>query len=317
MDRKPLGSTALSVSQLGFGASPLGNEFGEIDAAEGIRAVHAAIDNGINFFDTSPFYGRTVSELRLGEALHGKRDQVVVSTKCGRYDFRGFDFSAARIRASIDESLTRLRTDHIDVWQAHDIEFGDLSQIIHETLPAMREIQKQGKVRYLGVTGYQLKMLCNVAAEFPVDVMLSYCRCNLLIDDLDQLLAPIAAAKGIGLINASPLHMGILSNTGAPPWHPAPKAVIDAGFEAAELCRSRGIDIAEVALQHCLAHPAISTTLVGMINVAQVEANVRAAAGTPDPQLILELRALLAPVHNVTWPSGKKENEDYAQSTAD
>ena len=98
------------VSEIGFGASPLGNEFRETDPAEGVRAVHAAIDRGIDFFDVSPYYGRTLARKSAsGVALQGKRQHVILATKCGRYDTARFDFSPARLRASIDESLSRLR----------------------------------------------------------------------------------------------------------------------------------------------------------------------------------------------------------------
>src|ERR1700691_5173748 len=110
MEYATLGRTGLRVSKLGFGGSPLGNEFGETDPAEGERAVHCAIDLGINYFDVAPYYGRTLAEKPLGAALAGRRDEGIPGTKCGRYDVNGFDFSAARIRSSIDESLQRLRT---------------------------------------------------------------------------------------------------------------------------------------------------------------------------------------------------------------
>src|ERR1700730_15846431 len=130
MEYRKLGGTGLEVSMLGFGASPLGNVFGTTDPTEGKRAVHLAIDRGINFFDVSPYYGLTLAEDRLGEALVGSRDKVVLATKCGRYGADHFDFSARRVTASIDESLKRLRTDYVDLLQAHDVEFGDVQQII-------------------------------------------------------------------------------------------------------------------------------------------------------------------------------------------
>src|SRR6478609_8407448 len=122
MQYRMLPRSNLQVSVIGFGASPLGNEFQVIDRAEGERAVQCAIDNGINFFDVSPYYGRTLAEQRLGAALPGKRHKVVLATKCGRYDTSYFDFSAARITASVEESLKRLRTDYLDILHAHDIE---------------------------------------------------------------------------------------------------------------------------------------------------------------------------------------------------
>lgn len=205
MEYRKLGKTELEVSVLGYGASPLGNEFEEIDVREGDRAVHMAIDHGVNFFDTSPYYGRTLSEERLGKALGSKRNDIVLATKCGRYDVDEFDFSAERVRASIDESLRRLRTDFVDIYQMHDIEFVDRRQILDEALPVARELQRAGKCRYVGITGLPLGILRDVAERAPVDTILSYARYNLMADDLDTELRPLCQDRGIGLINASPL----------------------------------------------------------------------------------------------------------------
>jgi len=302
MEYATLGRTGLRVSKLGFGASPLGDEFGEVDPAEGERAVHCAIDLGINYFDVAPYYGRTLAETRLGAALVGRRDKVVLATKCGRYDVGRFDFSPARIRTSIDESLARLRTDYLDVFLAHDIEFVDADQIIEEAIPTMRALQRDGKARFVGITGLQLNMLRKVAQAAPVDVILSYCRYNLLITDMDELLTPFAKQNGIGLINASPLHMGILTPNGPPPWHPASPEVKEAGRKLVERCGDR---ISDLALQFCLAHPYVSTTLTGMTTVEQVRQNVAAASEAPNLALIEELRRATR-----SWPTGLPENQD-------
>lgn len=313
MNYRILGNTGLKVSTVGFGCAPLGNEYGDADIQEVIRSTHAAIDHGINFFDTSPYYGRTLSEERLGLALEGRRQSVVLATKCGRYDKDGFDFSAKRVFESIDESLRRLRTDYIDLWQAHDIEFGDLRQVIEETIPAMREVQRQGKARFIGITSYQLNAMRRVASEVPVDSVLSYCRFNLMIDDMDRLLTPFAKENGIGLINAAPVHMGVLTSQGPRAWHPGSEAMKKGGAAAAALCASRGVDVAAIALQYCLRHPYAASTLVGMSTIDEVERNMRAAEAAVDDALIGEIRALVAPVANQTWAVGRPENEDYAE----
>jgi len=309
MQYRLLGRTQLKVSVIGFGASPLGNVFGETDPKEGERAVHMAIDEGINFFDVSPYYGLTLAEERLGKALQGYRGSIVLSTKCGRYGTGEFDFSARRVFASIDESLRRLRTDYVDLLQAHDIEFGDMKQIIEETVPAMRQLQQQGKVRYIGVSGYPLTVLMRVASSISVDTILSYCRYNLLADDLDADLVPFAEAHGIGLINASPLHMGVLTNQGAPAWHPAASEVYRAAKEAAEFCRLHDADISELALRFCFDYMRVATTLVGMATQDRVSKSLRAFQTSADPQMVRQVRAILAPVFNQFWPSGRKENQ--------
>jgi L-galactose dehydrogenase len=310
MPMRRLGRTDLLVSLLSFGASPLGNIFRVTDPEEGKRAIHMAIAHGINFFDVSPYYGLTLAEQRLGEAIVGHRDKIVLATKCGRYGADDFDFSARRVYASIDESLSRLRTDHVDLLQVHDVEFGNVQQIIDETIPAMRRLQEQGKARYIGITGYPLKTLVRIAEAVPVDTILTYCRYNLMITDMDDILTPVARKHNIGLINASALHMGILAEGDAPAWHPAGPQVRAAGKRAAELCRQRGEDISTVALRFCLDHSYVSTTLVGMSTRKQVTDNLRVLSAGLDSRLREEIADSIAPVFNYVWQSGRLENED-------
>jgi len=307
MEYATLGRTGLRVSKLGFGASPLGNEFGVTDPLEGERAVHCAIDLGINYFDVAPYYGRTLAETRLGSALLGRRNKVVVATKCGRYDVHRFDFSARRIRASLDESLQRLRTDYVDAFFAHDIEFVDEHQIVEEAIPTLRELQREGKARFIGITGLQLNMLRRVATASPVDAILSYCRYNLPITDMDDLLTPFVQQHCIGLINASPLNMGLLTPNGPPPWHPASPEVKELARGVMSLYGSRASDL---ALQFCLQHPYVATTLTGMSTVDEVRQNVAAASNPADAVSIAEIRARF-PVHRI-WPTGLPENQDHA-----
>jgi len=316
MQYKTLGNTGLKVSVLGFGASPLGNEFRQTTEEEGKRAVDLAIDRGINYFDTSPFYGRTLSEERLGKFLEGQRDKVIVATKCGRYDSHTFDFSRERTMLSIDESLRRLRTDHVDVLQAHDIEFRDMNQVIDETIPAMLKIKESGKARFIGVTSLQLKVMVRAAQAHPIDTVLTYCRYNLMITDMDELLTPAAKEKGLGLINASPLHMRILTEAGAPDWHPAPESVKRAGGKVVAICREAGADPADVALRFCIGHPDVATTLVGMSRPDHVENNIRGIETPVDPELLRKIAEAVEPVKNTSWASGRLENCDYDYAEA-
>lgn len=310
MEYRTLGNTGLEVSVLGYGASPLGNEFEEIDVREGDRAVHMAIDHGVDFFDTSPYYGRTLSEERLGRALGAKRKDIVLATKCGRYDMDAFDFSAERVRASIDESLRRLRTDYVDIYQMHDIEFVDREQVLDEALPVARELQQSGKCRFVGITGLPLGILRDVAERAPVDTILSYARYNLMVDDLDTELRPLCAERGIGLINASPLHLRILTERGAPSWHLASDEVKRVGERVASLCRERGVDVAAAALKFCYDYPHTASVLVGMSKTRHVATNLEAFAFEEPPGLLEEIRALVDPVRNQIWPSGLPENQD-------
>jgi L-galactose dehydrogenase len=310
MQYRTLGKTDLKVSILGFGGATLGDVYGTLDPSEGERAVHAAIDQGINYFDVAPYYGLTLAEERLGQCLEGRRDKVILSSKCCRYGLDDFDFSAKRVEQSIDESLKRLRTSYLDLYIIHDIEFGDRRQVIEEAVPAARRVQQSGKARYVGISGLPPAFLRSVAAEAPVDAILSYCHYNLLVDDLDTVLRPFAQEQGIGLINASPLHMGILSDGGPQPWHPAPPEVKEVGRKIGELCKKRRISPASAGLAFCLAYPQVAATLVGISNRHQLEQNLRALTLEMDPGLMKLIRTLVMPVKNRTWPSGRPENQD-------
>ena len=273
-----------------------------------MRAVNLAIDEGVNFFDVSPYYGLTLAETRLGAALEGRRQSICLSTKCGRYGSQDFDFSPQRIRQGLEESLIRLRTDYVDLLLAHDVEFGSPEQIIEETIPAMRRLREEGKTRYVGISGYPPGFLVRIAQAVPVDAILNYCRYNLLVNDMDRHLAPFAKERGIGLLNASPLHMGILTEQGGPEWHPAPPEVWGAARKAAELCRSHGANLSDIALRFCFDYPDAATTLVGMSTAQEVSRNLRAMSGGPLPEILQEIEEILAPVHNTVWISGRPEN---------
>ena len=308
MDYRRLGKTELQVSVLSYGASPLGSVFREIDEAEGIRTVHTALDLGMNLIDVSPYYGLTKAETVLGKALRGvDRDRYILATKVGRYGLDEFDFSAARVTTSVDESLARLGVDHIDIIQCHDIEFVNLDQIVEETIPALRRLQETGKVRYVGITGLPITIFTDVVARAEVDTILSYC--HYMLNDTALLeIIPALQAQDIGIINASPLGMGLLTNRGVPDWHLAPADVQQACAQAAAFCDEQGVDIAQLAVQFSVANPDIATTIVGSANPRNIEKNVRWIETPPDPALLAAVQAILAPVMNKSWPSGLPEN---------
>lgn len=310
MEQRPFGKTGLKLSVLGFGTGPLGGDFGTLDLGEAERTVHAAIDNGVNFFDTSPYYGRTLSEERLGPVLAGKRDQVVLGTKLGRYDKASFDFSAARVASSIDESLGRLRTDYVDLLIAHDVEFVDREQIIAETIPAMRKVQQQGKTRFIGISGLPLKILADIAERGRVDFVLSYCRYTLLNRDLDRWLTPTIEKYQLGLIGAAAVHMGILVKQGPQSWHPAQPEIKEAGRKIVALCEERGVDPATLAVWFTMQKPQIASTLVGMKTEAELAGNLKAIRFQPDPDLLRQVDEIARPVLPLIWPSGRPENDD-------
>lgn len=295
--------------------------FGEIDKEEAIAAVHEAFKLGINFFDTSPYYGDTESEKVLGEALQRlPRTEIVIATKVGQYGNKEFDYSADRVTLSVHESLHRLQTSYIDLIQCHDMEFVDLDQVVNETLPALHRLKESGLVRHVGITGLPLKIFTTVLDKAPpglVDTVLSYCHYCLNDTSLEDIMDYLEG-KQVGVINASPLSMGLLSPLGPAHWHPAPAQLRDLCGQSVQHAAERGTSLPRLALKFAVRNPRIATTLVGMSTRQQVTTNadaVMAALGViPDPQAQLEdqvtseVEAILAPVKNLTWPSGRPEN---------
>ncbi len=310
MRYRSLGTCGPRVSELGFGASPLGGIYGAFAEQDGIGAVHAALDSGITFFDVSPYYGLTAAETVLGRALHGiDRDTYVLATKVGRYGDDDFDFSAKRVTRSVHESLARLSTDHLDLVQCHDIEFGFLDQVAEETVPALRGLQETGLVRAVGITGYPLPALGYLAQRTPVDTVMSYCQYTLQDRRLARHVDAFTAV-GAAVINASPLAMGALTERGAPPWHPAAPQVLARCSRAARACRARGSDLAKIALQFAVATSPCAITVIGTANPANVRRNAAWIDEPLDEDLLSEVDAILTPVRDRGWVNGRPENQD-------
>ncbi|KAL0798104.1 hypothetical protein Bca101_053278 [Brassica carinata] len=312
MELRPLGNTGLKVSAVGFGASPLGSHYSLVAEDDAIAAVREAFRHGINFFDTSPYYGETLSEKVLGKALKAlqvPRSDYIVATKCGRYG-EGFDFSAERVRKSIDESLENLQLDYVDIFHCHDIEFWSLDQIVSETIPTLQKLKQEGKIRFIGITGLPFNIFTYVLDRVPpgtIDVILSYCHYSINDSTLLDML-PYLKSKGVGVITASPLAMGLFTEQGPPEWHPASPEIKSACKAAVGHCKSKGKKITKLALQYSLANKEISSVLVGMGSVSEVEENVAAFTDLEglgmDQETLSEVKAILEPVKNLTWPSG-------------
>ena len=181
-------------------------------------------------------------------------------TKVGRYGDDEFDFSAQRVKRSVDESLGRMGVDHIDIIQCHDIEYVSLDQIVEETIPALRQVQKPGKVGFVGITGFPLAIYPAIMDRIEVDTVLSYAHYSMNDTTLDGLI-PYLQAKDVGIIGASPLSMGLLTNRGTPDWHPATNEIKAGCAAAAAFCRERGVDIAQLAVQFSLAQSGYSQHL--------------------------------------------------------
>ena len=310
MQTRPLGQTGLQLPVLSFGASSLGAEFRAIDLNEALESVRVALDCGMNFIDTSPYYGRGMSEVLSGVALQDvPRDSYTLCTKLGRYAPAHFDFSPRRVEESIDVSLERLRTDHLDIILCHDVEFVDLDYVVNETLPAVREQQRKGKVRFVGVSGYPMKMFRYVLDRAPLDVILSYNHYTLQNTMLADLV-PYLKSKNVGVMNAAPFSARLLTNAPLPRWHKAPPHVREVAQRAAKHCADRGSDIAKLALQFSIAHPDMTTCVTGSANPGRVAQWAKWAAEPIDEQLLKEVLDILRPIHNWFYVEGRPENND-------
>lgn len=307
MTQHPLGRTGLSVSKLSLGGAQFGQQYGPLSVPQAAEVVHAAIDEGVNLIDTSAFYGKGTSETILGEVLAGGwREKVAICTKAGRLDRDVFDFSPAGMRACVEGSLKRLRTDHVDILLAHDIEFADnFERVFTETADVLHRLKAEGKTRFVGMSCLPLGLLKLAVERCKLDVVISYCHFNLQDQTLLTDLLPVAEKHGVGVLNASPLGMGLLTNQGPQPWHPGGEDVKAACRVAAELCKSRGADVSFLGMQYCFSDDRIPSTISGAATVDELRTNLRALAEPINRQLLADVEAVLAPVRNVTWPSGK------------
>ena len=315
MQYRPLGNTGLSVSCLSFGASSLGAVFHAVNVDDCIATVHAALDGGINFIDVSPAYGGTLAELNLGRALSGvPRDRYLLATKTGSFNESraDYDYSRASTERSIEHSLVRLGVAYFDLIQCHDVEFADHDQIARETLPTLHRLKEQGLVRHVGITGLPLKVFPSIIDRVPpgtVETILSFCHYELNDTSLADLI-PYLLERGIGVINASPTGMGLLTSRGAPSWHPASQVIRDGCRKVVQHCQARGVDIVKLAVQFCCANPDIATTLVGTANPHNIAANIAYANEPMDEALLAEVMEILAPVHNHNYTRGLPQNRD-------
>ena len=307
MNHHPLGRTGIQISAMCLGGAAFGQQYGPISVSEAAETVQAAIDAGVNLIDTSAYYGEGTSEDILGEVLAAGnlRDRVHICTKAGRLGRDRFDFTPAGMRACLEGSLRRLRTDHVDILLAHDIEYADdYEAVFTETASVLHDLKREGKCRFVGMSGYPLGLLRQAIERCQLDVVVSYCHFNLQNERLLTELVPTADAHGVGVLNASPLAMGLLTDHGPPTWHPAPESVKAACRAAAEVCRERGANISTLGMQFCFAEPRIPGTVTGTAKRAELDANLRAMQSPPDAELLAAVRAALAPGYDVVWPSG-------------
>ncbi|MEM1354568.1 MAG: aldo/keto reductase [Planctomycetota bacterium] len=310
METRQLGRTDIEPTKLSFGASSLGAEFRSVDLNECLQSVHVALEAGMNFIDTSPYYGRGMSEVMLGRVLPEiPRDAYTLCTKLGRYAPAHFDFSAKRVEESIDTSLERMKVDHLDIVICHDIEFVDSKQALDEAVPALKKQVEKGKVRYIGASCYPIKALLNAIAWADLDVVLSYNHYTLQNDMALQLLGP-CAERGVGVMNAAPFTARLLTSAPLPEWHKATPRVREVAKQAVEFCKAQGTDIAKLALQYALAHPGFATCVTGSANPDRIRQWASWADEPMDQALVTEVKKILEPIHNWHHIEGLPENND-------
>jgi L-galactose dehydrogenase len=304
------GKTGLDVSRLSFGASALGSVFREIDESDGIRAVHAALDAGINYFDVAPAYGGTLAETVLGKALKGiGRDRYILSTKAGKYTALGsygadeLDYSETRIRKGLEESMVRLGVDYVDIVHLHDFEYQGRSKAdwaFGEGFPTLVKLKEEGRIGAVSAGIYPLDLWQRVIDEAPVDAILThnhYC-----INDTRglELIGP-CAEKNIGTINASPFASGLLTGGKIADWHPANPEQRALFGKAAAFCENQGTSIAKLAFQFACQGTPFHTTMFSTARTASLERNLAWFGEPYDAALLTEVKNILAPVIDTQW----------------
>lgn len=298
------------LNPLGFGAASIGNLYRVVSDAQAQQTLAAAWDGGIRYYDTAPHYGLGLSEKRLGAFLRTlPRDEFVLSTKVGRllvpnpdfaggrdlaHDFdvpdelvRHFDPSLGGIRRSIEESLTRLGLERIDIAYLHDPDAYDLERGLGEGLPALAQLRAEGLVREIGVGVNDATVAARAVREADLDIVMVAGRCSLLRPHGFDELIPECVAKGTRIVAASPYNSGLLATRHPAPgalydYKPAPPALIAKVERMAAVCESHGVDLPTAALQYPLRLPQVVSVVVGTARATAVDENL-ARIATPIP----------------------------------
>ena len=310
MEYRELGRTGLSVSVVGYGTAPLGDMFGITDEDAALQSAYRALDAGINFFDSSPFYGKGLAEERLGKVLRGRRQEIIVGTKAGRYGPDEFDFSAERIRRGFEDSLRRLGTDYVDILQLHDVEFVDLEGPIGEGYGELLRLREAGMCRFIGMTGYPTAMTRRVMTECDLDVTLSYAHCTLLDACLTDEVLPLAQERRVGVMNAAAVALGLLTHAGPPPHitQVVGERICAAARRVVEVCERQGADVSFLANQYSIQRSGCATTLIGTAKQRHLDSAVAAAEEPIDEGLLAEVRAAVGRDRGRHWISGLPQN---------
>jgi aryl-alcohol dehydrogenase-like predicted oxidoreductase len=331
MEHRQFGKTDIEVSAIGFGCWEIGGTYGRIDESQFERAVRQAIDNGINCFDTAEAYGMGASEQALARALSGRRQDVSIVTKFGvGYDEMPGrrDSSRQRVMASVEKSLQRLQTGHVDVYLVH---WPDPSTPFDETMRALDDIVRQGKARYIGVSNFRLAQIETCTRLRPIDVV-QY-GWNMFDRRMQAEIFPYCAAQQIGVMAYGSLAYGMLSGTFhagvqfeesdwrskggmlgnlnlfrtlfGPDHFPRNLAAVE---ELRPLAEKYGKTLPQFALRWTLSNPVVGTALVGFRAPGEVTENLGALGWTITAADMAEIDAVLARHGCVTRPPGWLED---------
>jgi D-threo-aldose 1-dehydrogenase len=320
MRRRQIGSTSVTVTEMGLGGTGLGNMYTSVDHATAVDTVKAAWSAGIRHFDTAPVYGNGLSETRLGAGLSDlPRDELTISTKVGYAleplppeadtwnlfaeapPFRSYiDFSADAVRVSLEASLERLGTDRVDIVWIHDpdeansinpgadpYEASHFDEAMAEAYPVLDELRAQGAIGAIGVGLNQWQMLEDFADAGEFDCFLLACRYTLLEQPALATFLPMCERRGLSVVIGGPYASGILASGAVAGAHynyaPAPPTIVERVRSIEELCGRHGIPLAAASLQFPLAHPAVVSVIPGARSTEELEANVRYLR-TPIPE---------------------------------
>ncbi|XP_073951280.1 uncharacterized protein [Choristoneura fumiferana] len=272
-----LGNTGLKVSHVSLGGASFSNIYGLQDKEKSVELIRETLKLGVNYMETSPWYGQGSSEISYGKALKGiPRESYFIGSKVGRYEKNVqhmFDFSAEKTEAAVDMTLERLGLEYVDLIQIHDPTFvPDLSVILKETLPALERAVKDGKARFIGLCDYDLDRMKEIIEETDIKIstVLSYAK-STLHDNRLQNFTNYFKSKGVGVINAAATGMGLLTNNGPQPWHPASDHIKSFCKQASDYCKEQGVELARLATWFTLNQPNIDTNVCGFFDIAQMK----------------------------------------------
>ena len=288
--------TGVEVSRLSLGTAALGGLYTSVSDADCTDTVLAAIDNGINFIDTAPHYGKGTSEVRIGNAIAGQdRSSFVISTKVGRLlvpsnaeidEFfmdadntveRKFDFSAKGVRQSLESSLERLGIESVEILFIHDPD-SHADEAILEAYPELDRMRSEGIIKAIGVGMNHCAIPTRIMKETDIDVVLIAGRYSLLDQEAMEELLPTALARNVDVIVAGVFNSGILSNpvTGATfDYLPASDELLAKAVRIREVMDGHQVSLTSAALQFPLRHPAVKSVLVGCRSAGEVATNIR------------------------------------------